>query len=38
MKYLTRKVLKKTKEDEILSREEEDIENANLMQVVLEQI
>ena len=34
MKYLTRKVLKKTKEDEILSREEQDFENANLMQVV----
>ena len=33
MKYFTRKVLKKTK-DEILTREEEDIENANLMQVV----
>ena len=34
MKYLTRKVLKKIKEDEILSREEGEVENANLMQVV----
>ena len=34
MKYLTRKVLKKMKEDEILTRGKEDIENANLMQVV----
>ena len=34
MKYLTRKVLKKTKEDEILTREEGDVENVNLMQVV----
>ena len=33
-KYLTRKVLEKTKDDEILTREEEEVENAKPMQVV----